>query len=582
MAKLTNDDLKGDFKLFAVYVWSLLGLPAPTKVQLLICDFLQEDRGDRIIEAFRGVGKSYLTSAFVLWKLWNNRDLKFLIVSASKQRADDFSNFCFILLEIVPQLADLKPQGDQRASKVAWDVNGCAPAHSPSVTSKGITGQLAGSRADIIIADDIEVPNNSATADQREKLKERIKEFNAIKKADEGQGHKSYSIFLGTPQCEESIYNDLHGFSKRIWTARYPTMDKLRDYHGCLCPILEDELHRDESLVWKPTDPKRFDEEELLDREVKYGRSGFALQFQLDTSLSDAEKYPLKLADLIVYEMGPTKAPRSISWSNQKEQYLKDTPTLGFSSDKYYKPNYVDGEWLPYEGAVMAIDPSGRGKDETAYVVVKYLHGYLWLTKVGSIDGGYEKESLQRLAKIAKDQNVNSVIVESNFGDGMFSELLTPVMNRTYPCHIEEVRHHIQKERRIIDILEPVMNSHKLIVAPSVIQEDFMHTKREVKTEGASPLLYSLFYQMTRITREKGALKHDDRLDALAMAVAHWVTMMSRDEMKAVEEAEEARLDEALKVLDKREWDERYKETDYFEGMFSDNNSFSNSFLDNI
>lgn len=167
----------------------------------------------------------------------------------------------------------------------------------------------------------------------------------------------------------------------------------------------------------------------------------------------------------------------------------------------------------------------------------------------------------------------------------MYAQLLTPAVNRIYPCPIEEVRHHKQKEMRIIDTLEPVMNSHKLIVCQSVIQEDFQHTKRESSSEDHAPLLYSLFYQMTRITKEKGALKHDDRLDALAMAVGYWTDMMARDEMKAVSEAEEARLDEAMKLLDKREWESGSKRpTDYLGGILSESTlgSSSNSFLDNI
>lgn len=589
MAKVTDQDLKDDFKLFVCYVWSLLGLPAPTKVQLLICDYLQDEKySDKIIQAFRGVGKSYLTSCYVLWRLWRNKDLKFLIISASKIRADDFSNFCFILLDLVPQLNHLKPTEKDRASKVAWDVHDCAPAQSCSVTSKGITSQIAGARADVVIADDIEVKGNSATADQREKLKNLVADFESIKKGDEGHGSHAQTVFLGTPQTEESVYNDMRGFHKRIWPSRYPTEDKLRDLQGDICPYLEDELADDPDLVGKPTDPKRFSDEVLLAKELKMGRSSFALQFQLDTSLSDSERYPLKLSDLIVYEAGGEKAPVSISWSNSKDNQLTDLPALGFSSDRYYKPNYVDPNWVSYEGGVMAIDPSGRGKDETAYLVLKYLHGYLFVTKVGSISGGYEKESLESLAKIAKDQSVNSILVESNFGDGMYAQLLRPIVNRVYPCPIDEVRHHTQKELRIIDTLEPVMNSHKLIVSQSAIQEDFNHTKRESSSDDHAPLLYSLFYQMTRITKERGSLKHDDRLDALAMAVGHFTDMMSRDDQKAVTEAEEARLDDAMKLLDKREWDnDRYiSGDDYFNGLLSSDKSplvsGGNSFLDNI
>ena len=118
----------------------------------------------------------------------------------------------------------------------------------------------------------------------------------------------------------------------------------------------------------------------------------------------------------------------------------------------------IVGEYISYTGSVLAIDPSGRGKDETAYAVVKMLNGILYVIDFGGITGGYSSETLQALSVIARKYLVNQVLIESNFGDGMFMELLKPTLTKIYPCTIEEVRHSIQKEKRIIDTLEPVMN----------------------------------------------------------------------------------------------------------------------------
>ena len=51
----------------------------------------------------------------------------------------------------------------------------------------------------------------------------------------------------------------------------------------------------DDTLVGQPTDTLRFSDFDLLEREASYGGSGFALQFMLDTRLSDAQRYPLKV-----------------------------------------------------------------------------------------------------------------------------------------------------------------------------------------------------------------------------------------------------------------------------------------------
>lgn len=544
------DPIKADFRNFLFLVWEFLKLPEPTPAQYEIACYLQHgectDGGPPtrriIIEAFRGIGKSWITSAFVLWCLLRDPELKFLIVSASKSRSDDFSIFTKRLINEMPILQHLIPTDDQRSSNIAFDVRGCRPAHAPTVKSVGVFGQMTGSRANIIIADDVEVLNNSDTEDKRDKLLKTIMEFEAIL-APGGR-----IIFLGTPQTESSLYNKLRkkiqkdgeaSFKCRIWPARYPALAKLSTYEGALAPSITAALEQDSSLVGQPLDPRRFNEQDLMEREGSYGRSGFALQFMLDTTLSDAERYPLKTADLVVLDVGEDKAPITIAWASGPQQLIRDLANVGFTGDRFYRPLFADEKWAEFEGSVMAIDPSGRGKDETGYACVKQLHGNLFLTASGGITGGYEDASLRRLATIAKENKVGMIVVESNFGDGMFVSILKPILQSIYPCTIEEIRHNTQKERRIIDTLEPVMNKHRLIVTSAVIKAD-LQTVEEEKTG------YSLFYQLTHITKDRGALKADDRVDVLAMAVAHWTTAMAQDETSSADAARSRALDVEL------------------------------------
>jgi hypothetical protein len=453
-----NDPLKADFRNFLYVIGKFLGLPPPTARQYEIADYLQQSHIRRkIIEAFRGIGKSWITSAYVLWRLHRDPEYKALVVSASKQRSDDFTTFTKRLIREVPFLQYLKAKDDQRDSMVAFDVGPAKAAHAPSVKSAGIFGQLSGSRAVEIIADDIEVPNNSSTQDMREKLLKAVLEFEAIIMPDIGQ-----ITYLGTPQTEESVYNELRkrGYKAQIWTARYPTADKIASYNGDLAQSIVEVSEKQPQMIGKTTDPERFNDMDLMEREASYGRSGFALQFMLDTSLSDAEKYPLKLADLIVMSTDVIKAPISLAWASGLDNQIKELSNVGFTGDRFYRPMYLDKEWAAYEGASMHIDPSGRGTDETAYCVLKHLHGNLFLRRIGGLKGGYDDATLTTLAKIAKEENIQYITVESNFGDGMFTKILTPVMTQYHPCTIEEIRHNIQKEKRIIDTLEPVMNRH--------------------------------------------------------------------------------------------------------------------------
>lgn len=542
MSKQPIDPLKADFKKFLRLVWSHLNLPEPTPVQYDIANYLQHGPKRLVIEAFRGVGKSWITVAFVCWCFYCNPQVKILVVSASKSLADNFSTFCLQLINDIPELQHLSPRDDQRNAKVQFDVGPATPAKDPSLRSVGITGQLTGSRADIIIGDDVETANNSMTQGMREHLAEGVKEFDAILTAKE----ESRVLFLGTPQTEDSIYQELpsRGYRIRIWPARYPSGLQRINYGSHLSPSIEQYLDAHPDVVHKPVDPGRFSDDDLSQREASYGRSGFNLQFMLDTAMSDAQRYPLKLADLVVMDLNPENAPEKVIWASSPELAWKDLPNVGFNGDRYYRPMAVQGIWVPYQGAVMSIDPSGKGKDETGLSVVKYLNGQLFCTELTGLIGGYVLENLERIAKTAKAHKVTLIRVETNFGDGMFEELLKPVLQRIYPCTVESYRSVGQKEKRLIDTLEPVLNSHKLIIDRKLIEADVRSTA-QYPTEKARE--YQAFYQMTRMTRERGAVRHDDRLEALSLAVGYWAEQMARDVDKQMVKASEERLMADLK-----------------------------------
>jgi hypothetical protein len=214
-------------------------------------------------------------------------------------------------------------------------------------------------------------------------------------------------------------------------------------------------------------------------------------------------------------------APVKVSWASGKEQ-LVNIESVGLSGDRWNKPMWVSPEWVDYQGCVMFIDPSGRGKDETGYAIVKHLNGMLYLVAAGGFKEGYSETTLKALAGLCKLHKVTFIDIEDNFGDGMFKTLLEAVMVTIYPVTInpESNRTNTQKEKRIIDTLEPVLAQHRLVVARSVIEDD-------LKCDDPR---FSLFYQLTRITRDRGSLVHDDRLDALAGAIAYWQEALRKNQ----------------------------------------------------
>ena len=512
--------LQGDFKLFLQALWEQLDLPSPTRAQYAIADYLQNGPKRLQIQAFRGVGKSWITGAFVLWTLFNDPEKKIMIISASKERADNMSIFLQKLIIETPWLSHLQPKSDDaRWSRISFDVL-CSPHQAPSVKSVGITGQLTGSRADLMILDDVEVPGNSMTELMREKLLQLCTEAESILTPKDD----SRIMYLGTPQTTFTIYRKLAERSYRpfIWPSRYPR--DITPYEGLIAPQLQEDIDNG-AEPWETTDPDRFDNEDLLEREASMGRSNFMLQFMLDTSLSDAEKFPLKCADLVVTSVNATTAPDNVIWCSDRQNVIKDLPTVGLPGDYFYSPMQLQGEWTEYDETICSVDPSGRGTDETAAAYISQKNGFLYLHEMRAYRDGYSDNTLLDILRGCKKYGASKLVVETNFGDGIVSELFKKHIQQTKQfIDIEEVRANVRKEDRIIDALEPVLNQHRLVVDRRVIEWDYNSNKDSAPE---SRLLYMLFYQMSRMCREKGAVKHDDRLDTLAQGVKYFTDALS-------------------------------------------------------
>lgn len=528
--------LHDDFRSFLWLILNHLKLVASPR-QLKIALYLQHGPRRRMIQAFRGVGKSWITAAYVLWRLYRNPQERILVVSANENKAIEFATFVRRLIDEVEQLQFLRPKGG-RDSVLSFDVGPAEASQSPSIRATGIFGQITGGRASLIVADDIEVPKNSLTEVMREKLGEAVKEFDAVLTPG------GEVVYLGTPQTEQSVYKVIRtrGYTCMIWPARFPSAEQVRKYDGALAPDIVSELQANPNIVGHSTEPTRFDDLDLAEREASYGKSGFALQFMLDTTLSDSDRYPLKTSDLICLDVDIDTAPISLVWTSDPRNAWADIPNVGITGDRLNRPMHTADMRKPYQGKALWIDPSGRGKDETAWVVLKALEGFIYARNWGGYRSGYDDKTLAALAMTAKLEKVNVIGVESNFGDGMFTKLLEPHLLRIgYPCTIEENRSTTQKELRMIDDLEPVMNQHRLILDASACRRDV--DEEEPK--------FSLLYQMTHLTKDRGSLRHDDRLDVLAQGVRYFRDQLSRNTAQSEEQYKtklrEAALAEFLK-----------------------------------
>ena len=523
-----TDMLKADFRNFAFRAWQVLGLPAPSDIQYDVCEYLQSGPSRRMIQAMRGFGKSYLTATYTAWRLYRNPDTTILCVSAVQTRAREFILLVRRLIDGMDELHHLRPGEWDRDGADRFDV-GCrtTPSKNPSVAAYGIKSMITGTHVDVIINDDVEIPDNSRTVEARDNLIQRLREFENILNPG------GDIIYLGTPQTEDSVYNRLaQHYSCRRWPARYPDPSDERRMVN-IAPWLMDNLRDGKAEVGDPTYPSYYPDDLLVEREAIMGPSMFALQMLLDTTLSDADRYPLRCSNLIVWDMASNMAPMNLIWGTT---YPRNIECAGLAGDRWHGPVHMDQRWAEFEQTVMYIDPAGRGEDQTGYCIARILNGMIHVPECDGLPGGHSDETLIKLATLCSQYGVNQVIVESNWGDGMYAKLLHPHLQRIAgQVGIEDKRSKGQKELRIIDTLEPVMAQHRLCVSPKV---------------AANTVLVN---QMTRITRDKDSLRHDDQIEAMAGAVAWFKEQMSLDSVKRVDDLEKMQVEKVAKEFLK-EW----------------------------
>lgn len=526
---------------FLVEVMDLLGFSV-TALQRDIAEFVASGGQYIMVQAQRGQAKTTLTAAFAVWCLIHRPDYRIMIVSAGGKQASEISTLIIRLIMHMPLLECMRPDtsnGD-RSSVEHFDVHYTLKGinKSPSVRSEGITANLQGARADLLIADDVESQKNSATAVMRAQLLQLTLDFTSINSTGR-------IIWLGTPQTSDSIYNTLpgRGVTVRIWPGRYPTQEQLPNYKEHLAPSLVAALERNPELGMgggldgkqgQPTDPQLLNEQALILKEMDQGASYFQLQHMLNTALTDALRYPLKTEHMILMEYSP-RMPLTVTRGMGKDSFRHQSiHGYGFA---LAAPHALSQEVAPLIGPVAYIDPAGGGlnADETGYAVIAFLNGTTYLLEVGGIPGGYETANLTELALRLARWRPTKVIIEKNLGFGAYREVFSPVLQRVHPCAIDDDLVTGQKELRIISTLEPVMGRGSFVVTQNALDRDRIDCQRYAPKDRTS---YSFFYQAAHVTKDRNSLKHDDRLDSVEGAVRYWQASLVIDQKTLIERAE--------------------------------------------
>lgn len=514
-----------------------------TWMQEDICEFMQDGPRLRMVMAQRGEAKSTLAALYAVWCIVHRPSTRTLVVSAGETQANEVSTLIVRLImqwDILECLRPDKRMGD-RTSVEAFDVHYALKGldKSPSVACVGITSNLPGKRADLLIPDDIESPKNGLTVTQRTMLLQLTKEFGSI--CTHGD-----ILYLGTPQSKDSVYNSLpgRGYSIRIWPGRYPTQDEMEKYGDRLAPSITERVLADSSLQkgggidgtrGKPTDLERYTESALVEKELDKGPEDFSLQYMLDTSLLDAQRQQLKLSDLLVANFDADSIPEIIAYQAAPKYQVELGNDFPIPNTKMYYPAPVDCTFVRPTEVFMFIDPAGGGSDELAFGVSTAVGPYIHVLDVGGIKGGLSGDNPDKLCRVVKDLGVTTILCESNMGHGLFEMTLKAELAKRELGHVGVAGEYStgQKERRIIDSLVSPMQRHRVIIHKRVLDSDREYGKQH--SIEARPQ-YSVFYQLSNITTDRNSLVHDDRLEAMAGCVRKWKSVLMTDEHKAAEQ----------------------------------------------
>lgn len=508
-------------------------------MQLDIADYMQNGPRKRMVQAQRGEAKSTLAALYAVWCLIQDQSYRILIVSGGEKQASDVALLIIRLIEQWHLLCWLRPDSSRgdRTSVENYDVHcDLKPVDkSASVSCVGITANLQGKRADLLIPDDIETSKNSLTQTMRDQLLMLSKDFAAICT----HGH---TLYLGTPQTKDSIYKSLpaRGFAVRIWPGRYPTDEELERYaEGTLAPMILEAIALDKNLQCgggldgnrgQPADPVRYDEDALVEKELDFGPEGFSLQYMLDTSLSDAARTKIKLSDMIVAAFGTESAPEVIQYSAEPRLEVREKPEP-LKMEKMYYVASSSNEYTKYMHKVMVIDPAGNGGDEVAFAAGGVANSYVHLFTVGGLIGGMSLQNIDIIIDLCVEMDIKAIKVEANMGHGTVAMLILAQLDKREITDIgvEDYYAKGQKERRIIDTISPITRRHRLVVHQRAIDDDWYWCQKHTREKRT---VTSGFYQLANITYDRGSLAKDDRADAIQGVVMHLAGMIAVDDEK--------------------------------------------------
>lgn len=181
----------------------VLGFTTPShhkEIMKFLVSVLDEEPHKGLLMAFRHSGKSTVVGIFAACALYLRPETRILILSAESGLSSRMVAHIRHILENHPRCVDLVPNVKKEWAQGRITVNRPIGIREPSVICQGVHGNITGMRADLIICDDVEVPNTCNTSQKREALRERLRELDFI------LSPTGSMIYIGTPHTMDTIY----------------------------------------------------------------------------------------------------------------------------------------------------------------------------------------------------------------------------------------------------------------------------------------------------------------------------------------------------------------------------------------
>ncbi|MFQ3622074.1 MAG: phage terminase large subunit [Acetobacteraceae bacterium] len=458
-----------------VWIWNRLNTNATPAHHLRIARWLGHawERGDTrlLLMCFRGAGKSTVVGLYCAWLLSQRPELRLMVLSAEQGLATRMVRNVRQIIRRHPFCRHLHPRHGGEWASDRFTVNRQGASREPSMIARGIEGNITGSRADVIICDDVEVPGNSDTAGKRQDLRERLGEIAFILVPG------GTTLFIGTPHTPDTIYA----------TEARPggPAPFLAGFRRLVIPLLDAEGRS----AW----PDRFSAERIEEVRRRVGPRAFASQMQLEPQ--PPEDARLDPADLMPYDDELT-----LHMANNGLRMLLGGRTLVSAS----------AFWDPAFGAPGRGDASVFAAVFTDSEGTRYLHRIAYLTHDPSGTADAATQLCRQVVRLAGELHLPSLTVENNGLGRFLPGLLRSEMARArIPCTVVEKASTRSKADRILAAIEPLLAARRLWAHRSVFATGLVPEMREWRPTGS-----------------KGA--HDDGLDAVAGAILNEPTRLSR------------------------------------------------------